>query len=43
MKEQILNTIKITIDKIKNFSAEHPKLSLFVFGLITGLIIAFIF
>ena len=43
MKEQILNAIKITLDKIKTFSKEHPKTALFVFGIIVGLIIAFVF
>jgi len=43
MKEQILNVIKITLDKIKTFSKENPKTALFVFGILIGLLIAFVF
>jgi uncharacterized membrane protein (DUF106 family) len=43
MKEQILDVVKTTLEKIKTFSKVHPKLSLFVFGVIIGLFVAFIF
>jgi hypothetical protein len=43
MKEQILTILKSTITTIKAFAAEHPKLSLFLFGAVVGLLIAFVF
>lgn len=43
MKDQIITVLKSSLTAIISFSKEHPKLSLFLFGTIVGLFIAFIF
>lgn len=43
MKQEILNWIKIIIDKIKSFSKQNPKTALFLFGILVGLFVALIF
>jgi hypothetical protein len=43
MKEMIIDFIKGAVLKTKDFSIKHPYLSLFLFGIIVGLMIAFVF
>lgn len=37
------NVLLIAMQKVKEFYGTHPKLTTFLFGLITGLLLAFIF